>query len=70
MGLHAVNGRRLIRRFRTDESGATAIEYGLICGIIAVALTSIAATGGALEGIYDRMSAIIGALGGDGNDGG
>ena len=69
MGSHAVNGRRLIRRFCTDDTGATAIEYGLICGIIAVALTSIAATGGALEGIYDRMSAIIGALGG-GNDGG
>ncbi|MCK6105689.1 MULTISPECIES: Flp family type IVb pilin [unclassified Brevundimonas] len=30
--------RRLIGRFLRDDSGATAIEYGLICGLIFVAL--------------------------------
>lgn len=28
----------LIKRFTNDESGATAIEYGLIAGLIAVAI--------------------------------
>ena len=26
--------KRLLSRFRTDESGATAIEYGLIVGLL------------------------------------
>lgn len=29
---------RLINRFRNDESGATAIEYGLIAALIALAI--------------------------------
>ena len=29
---------KLIRQFLTEEEGATAIEYGLIAGLIAVAL--------------------------------
>ena len=28
----------LLKRFRKNESGATAIEYGLIAGLIAVAI--------------------------------
>nr|WP_314526177.1 Flp family type IVb pilin [uncultured Brevundimonas sp.] len=30
--------RRLIGRFLCDENGATAIEYGLICGLIFLAI--------------------------------
>lgn len=30
----------LIRRFLTDERGATAIEYGLICGLIFLVILS------------------------------
>jgi len=30
--------RRLIRRFRKDDSGATAIEYGLIVSLIVIAI--------------------------------
>lgn len=59
---------RLIKRFLSDERGATAIEYGLICGIIAVAVISIAATGGALDTLYtDRIAKVIGALTGGGD---
>lgn len=29
---------KLIKRFARDESGATAIEYGLLSGLIAVAI--------------------------------
>lgn len=31
---------RLVRTFMCDENGSTAIEYGLIAGILAVALVS------------------------------
>lgn len=58
-----------IRRFRAEEKGATAIEYGLVCGIIAVAVVTIAATGGALDSMYNtRIADVITALGGGGGD--
>jgi pilus assembly protein Flp/PilA len=31
-------------RFRTDESGATAVEYGLIIGLISLALLGVLLT--------------------------
>ena len=38
--------RNCAKRFQRDESGATAIEYGLIMGLMAVALIgAIGATG-------------------------
>ena len=60
----------LIRRLLADESGATAIEYGLIAGMMTVVVISIAATGGALDGIYDRLAEIVRALGGQVDEGG
>ena len=43
--------RRLIGRFLRNESGATAIEYGLICALIFLAIfTSIAALGNSNTG--------------------
>jgi pilus assembly protein Flp/PilA len=62
--------KALIRRFLADERGATAIEYGLIAGMMAVVVVSIAATGGALDGIYDKLEAIVVALGGQVEEGG
>ena len=56
--------RALIRRLLGDENGATAIEYGLIAGMMTVVAIAIAATGGALDGIYNKLGAIIVALGG------
>ena len=56
--------RSLLRLFLSDERGATAIEYGLIVGIIAVVVVGIAATGGALVSVYERVSELIPALGG------
>jgi Flp pilus assembly pilin Flp len=68
-GWTMVGWRALFRRYRADERAATAIEYALICGIIAVAVISIASVGGALDSIYtDRIANIIGALGGGGGD--
>jgi pilus assembly protein Flp/PilA len=60
-----VKEQALIRRFWTNESGATAIEYGLIVGIMSMVVVSIAATGGALDGMYERIGLIVAAIGGD-----
>jgi Flp pilus assembly pilin Flp len=60
-----------IRRFLADdESGATAIEYGIICGMIAVVVLGIAATGGAVDLLYQKMAALATAILGSGSGGG
>ena len=46
----------LIVRFVRNESGATAIEYGLVAGLIAVALiTAFTIFGSSLQGIFGRV---------------
>lgn len=37
---------RFIIRFATDESGATAVEYGLVASLIAVAIVGVLGTVG------------------------
>ncbi len=40
-----------------DESGATAIEYGLIAGLIAVAIVvAVTAVGGNLNGVFGNVN--------------
>ena len=36
--------RKFLSRFRKDQSGATAIEYGLIAGLIAVVIIGAVTT--------------------------
>lgn len=44
-------------RFASDESGATAIEYGLIAALIAVGIIVAATTlGGSLSSLFERIS--------------
>lgn len=62
--------RHFLRRVRSDENAATAIEYGLIAGMIAVVIIGISATGGSLTALYDKLTNIIGALGDGGTNGG
>lgn len=46
-----------IARFVKDESGATAIEYGLIAALIAVGIIAAATTlGSSLSGLFTRVS--------------
>ena len=59
-----------IQRFLADETGATAIEYGLICGMIAVVVLGISATGGAVSALYNKLASIATALIGGGGSGG
>lgn len=48
---------KIFARFRKDESGATAIEYGLIAALISVALITGATTlGGALDTQFNNIS--------------
>ena len=48
----------LISRFVRDESGATAIEYGLIAALIAVVIiTGVTAVGTGLSTTFDTLQA-------------
>ena len=43
-------------RLMRDESGATAIEYGLIAAMIAVlCIAAVAALGGGVQGLFVRV---------------
>jgi pilus assembly protein Flp/PilA len=51
------NVQRLIRQFLRDESGATAIEYGLIAALIAVVIIgAVAAVGTNLQGTFNNIA--------------
>ena len=54
--------KALMKRFWTDEAGATAIEYGLVVGIISAAIISVFGTGTALSALYDVVGAVVAAL--------
>jgi pilus assembly protein Flp/PilA len=48
---------KIFARFRKDESGATAIEYGLIAALISVALIAGATTlGNSLSTTFNTIS--------------
>jgi pilus assembly protein Flp/PilA len=50
--------QNLMNRFVKDESGATAIEYGLIASLIAVAIIAAATTlGGKVSSTFEAVSA-------------
>lgn len=52
----------LMTRFQNDESGATAIEYGLIAALVAVVIIgALQLLGGGLE---ETFTSISGSLGG------
>jgi pilus assembly protein Flp/PilA len=53
--------QNLISRFAKDESGATAIEYGLIAALIAVAIIAALNTlGGSLNTTFGSVSTALG----------
>lgn len=56
----------MIKRFAKCESGATAIEYGLIAaGIAVIIIGAVQALGGTLNGIFVGINTALGG-GGDG----
>ena len=49
--------KKIFARFAQDESGATAIEYGLIAALISVALiTAATLVGTNLSNLFDTIS--------------
>ena len=50
----------LIQRLIKDESGATAIEYGLIAGLVAVAIiAALTALGSSLDGLFSSVATTV-----------
>ena len=44
-----------VKQLRSDKSGVTAIEYGLIAGAIAIAIiAAVIAVGGDIKGMFDK----------------
>ena len=51
---------KFVTRFLNDESGATAIEYGLIAALVAVVLvTALTAMGTKLSSTFTAVSAAL-----------
>lgn len=49
--------KNAVIRFLKDEEGATAIEYGLIAGLIAVALVAALSTlSGSISSVFEYIS--------------
>ena len=52
--------RRTLHRLFADRRGATAIEYGLIVGLIAVAIVgALSALGGGAGGMWTNISTSV-----------
>ncbi|WP_443749820.1 Flp family type IVb pilin [Asticcacaulis solisilvae] len=52
--------KQFLTQFSRNESGATAIEYGLIAALIAVVLIGVLTTlGGNLSGTFNKVSAQV-----------
>ncbi|QRX84719.1 Flp family type IVb pilin [Glaciimonas sp. PAMC28666] len=50
-------------KFLRDEDGVTAIEYGLIAGLVAIAIIAGAtAIGTSLKGIFDAIGTKLGLV--------
>lgn len=48
--------RKLVQHFTRDESGATAIEYGLIAAGIAVAIIAV------VNGVGSKLNTVFGSI--------
>ena len=52
--------RKNLRRLLTDQSGATAIEYGLIAALIVIAMMGgLSAMGGGAGGMWSNISSAV-----------
>ena len=54
--------KTLFARFLKDESGVTAIEYGLIAGLVSVLIiAALQLLGGNLVAVFDAIATALGA---------
>lgn len=50
----------MIKQLIQDETGATAIEYGLIAGLVSVAIiVALTALGGSLDALFSQISGSV-----------
>ena len=50
----------MFNAFLNDESGATAIEYGLIAGLVAVAIiAALTALGDSLDSLFSSVASTV-----------
>jgi pilus assembly protein Flp/PilA len=53
----------MLRKLRADQSGATAIEYGLIVALLAIAcITGLSALGVGSDGMFGRVDTKVTAV--------
>ncbi len=51
---------KILSQFVNDESGATAIEYGLIAALVSIAaISALTAVGSQLQGIFTTVSGAL-----------
>ena len=56
---------KVIRTFAKDDSGATAIEYGLIAALVSVAaIGALTAMGGSLSTMFNTVSSALSSAAG------
>ena len=54
--------RTILRKLRADERGATAIEYGLICALICIAMMGgLSTLGGGVGGKWGNLASTVAA---------
>ncbi len=55
----------ILKKIRKDESGATAIEYGLIAALVSVAaIGALTAMGGSLDTMFQTVSDALATVAG------
>jgi pilus assembly protein Flp/PilA len=55
--------KKLLNKIRKNEAGATAIEYGLIAALIAVAIiTAVTSAGSNTSNVFSRVANSMGAV--------
>jgi pilus assembly protein Flp/PilA len=60
LALKEIEMSKFVSRFMKDESGATAIEYGLIAALISVVIVgTLQALGPKLDGTFQKVSAAL-----------
>jgi Flp pilus assembly pilin Flp len=60
--LKAAERPALIRRLIANESGITAVEYGVLACVIALVIVSFASSGMSLTALYRSVGLLAGAL--------
>ena len=59
----------MLKTFARNEKGATAIEYGLIAALIAIALiTALTTLGGSLSSMFDTVASSVDTAAGGGEE--